>query len=221
MTSPTTASRARNRRCAHCNRATETWLCGACAFSGDIYRARFYVDSRPTSPSQVGRRNLYPGPTEFRGVPVLPALKGQARFDERRRFLKSLTSDELAGAMMRDDETHIATAGIRFIDAEALNRVAPIDPRRWCDECICGRVHRHGCPMIEMDGKYVGGYPDDGTHKKSPARFGALKDPGAHWLPRHHRQHARAIRRRWTAFRNMWERICLDYLTRWLTSNAA
>jgi hypothetical protein len=99
---------------------------------------------------------------------------------------------------------------------DVLNYVPPIDPRRWCDDCIAYRRHRQGCTLIEIDGLYVGGYPDDGTR---PAfKFAELQKPKASWRPVHRRQHARAVRKRWDAFIASWTHIGLDVFARAVSS---
>jgi hypothetical protein len=95
------------------------------------------------------------------------------------------------------------------------NSVPLLDPRRWCDECIAAREHRDGCALIAIDGRYVGGYPDDGLTPPKSTRFRTLKQPAAHWSPTTHRQHARAVRRRWNAFSDMWMKIGLEVVARY------
>lgn len=232
MSSTTIATRTRGRRCAACNQRTETWVCDTCAFNSLYYRARFNDDMRPASPTNVGKRGLYPSPAiEYRGIPSLPALNGPERLAEIRHRVEAredlTVTQRLTLLQDLKTETKAYDKLSRGVDANARRRelaplmppdhwnyVRPLDPRRWCDDCTGARVHRAGCPLIELDGRYVGGYPDDGTRVQAPKRFAQLTAPGAHWQPSHHRRHARAVARRWRVFCETWTRIGLDYWAR-------
>lgn len=201
------------------------------------YHARFNDDTRSASPTTVGRRNLYPGPTEYRDIPLLPALDEKGRSAAIRQHVETreqlTTVERLALLKKLNGAAKEYSALARVVDANARrreqesslppehwSRVLPLDPRRWCEDCAGRRVHRHGCQLIEFDGPYIGGYPDDGTRTKYPQRFVKLATPGKHWQPTHHRAHARAVHRRWRAFSNVWTSIGIDYLTRVLEAGA-
>ena len=206
-----------------------------CSLSNAYYSARFNDDMRSTSPTMVGRRNLYPSPVTIEYVAVeLPPLSTTERLHSARAqvedhewptqavalsYLKALVAgvggfETIAARVDAVARPH-ARARVR---EENLNAVRPLDPRRWCDECIAARTHRSGCALIAIDGRYVGGYPNDGlTHEgEGRKKFGKLMTASSHWLPSHHRQHERAIRRRWDAFSAMWTKIGLEIIARYL-----
>lgn len=241
MTSPTTAIRARGRRCAACNQPAAAWICETCSFSSDYYSARFYADVRSSSPTTISRHGKCPGPSsEYADVPKMQALNTQERLDLlRKRLANYQGSQEEALCCLREMSANaekypalsarVACNTARRRDREALelvpqeyfNHVAPLDPRRWCDECIAARVHRSDCPLTAIDGKYVGGYPSDGLRPVAKPTFTKLRPPAAHWQPVHHRQHARAVRRRWDAFCLAWTKIGLDWFAKKLRGEGA
>jgi hypothetical protein len=232
VTSPTVATRARGGRCVCCNQLAALWLCETCSLSSAYYSARFNDDVRPTSPTMVGRRNLYPSPATIECVAVeLPPLSTTERLHSARAqveghdwstqehalsYLKALVAGvggfETLSARVDAVARPRASERARL---ENLNTVQPLDPRRWCDECIAARTHRNGCALIEIDGRFVGGYPNDGLTREGRKKFGKLATAAPHWLPSHHRQHERAVRRRWNAFSIMWTKIGLEIIARY------
>ena len=232
MPSQTVATRSSGGRCAACNQPATAWLCEACGFGSQYYSARFNDDTRPTSATMVARRNLYPKSTSLDyadlGTPCpLNLAQRIAIVHDRVEAASSQLSKENTRLLSRELMTQArAYNGLATsVDAnriarerawgpyDVLNRVLPVDPRRVCDECIAHRRHRQGCVLIEMEGPYVGGYPDDGTQQRT-FKFAELKAPKAHWLPVQHRRHARAVKKRWDAFTASWMHIGLDVFTR-------
>lgn len=186
----------------------------------------------------MARRNLYPSPMEsYSAVSILPALTESERqafncrhVEEQDGFagwtrklrdrikLEAKKYAEVSKAVQRNEARRLRMEGRTGSPAPShWNVGAVLDPRRWCEDCQGCRRHRAGCPLIVMDGPYVGGYPNDGTR---PVRqsFKKLHKPAPHWQPVHHRQHRQAVARRWHAFRDMWTRIGLDYLARMLNA---
>lgn len=119
---------------------------------------------------------------------------------------------------MRDERTTVAnTIGWELhadgiIRSSAPTPVTPSDPRRWCDDCLCYGVHRPGCGLIEMDGRFVGGY-ERMSPKPKFTRARPLATPEPWWDPRTRRLHDRAVRRRWTLFTEQWSAVALLNLT--------
>ena len=65
--------------------------------------------------------------------------------------------------------------------------------------------------MIFHDGAFVGGY-DSESGRAPSTRFAALRSPDPSWMPIHHKQHRRAVARRWQAFIEQWTKIGLHVL---------
>ena len=230
MTSITLAIRASGARCASCNAPAEAWLCSACAHCGIYWRARFNDDARSTTPTSVGRRNLYPGPVNgYAGIPVLAALDTSERLARIRKRVEvrlDLTLGQRLDLLseLKDEAAEYAMLS-RAVDARAskykaeppLNHVEPLDPRRWCDECLGARTHRRECPLIEIDGAFVGGYPDDGLQRSAATSFAPLRVPNKTWTQHQHAEHRRAIARRWDAFLLQWAKVGLECLSRAVT----
>lgn len=118
----------------------------------------------------------------------------------------------------RDERTTVAnTIGWELhadgvIRSSAPTPVPPSDPRRWCDDCQCYGVHRPGCDLIAMDGRFVGGY-ESLSPKPTFVRARSLAAPKPWWDSRTHRMHDRAVRRRWTQFAEQWSAVALLNLT--------
>jgi hypothetical protein len=240
VSTPTIAIRTSGRRCIKCNhRRVSAYLCALCAWESYDYAARFFDNTRSASPTTIGRRNLYPGVlADYRAVPVLPALTTVERRDQIRRTAVDLLTTIAAYdglslrkklGLMREwlqsaedyerwtariDANRLARLSV-VPDQDHYNYVLPLDPRRWCDDCQGARVHRAKCEMIAMEGRFVGGYPDDGLRVQTS--FGKLKTPTSHWQPIHHRHHRRAVARRWAAFTQFWVTLALQAITDMLT----
>lgn len=233
MTSQCVASRSSRGRCASCNQQAVAWICDACAFGSMYYRTKFTADARPTTPTMVGRRNLYPKPScvdEYADLGSPPPISDEERLARIRERMESSDPVTQAGAMallkrFRNEAQEYASFA-KFVDSNGTKRdyklfahtnlVHPSDPRRWCYECIAYRRHRRGCALIDTEGPYIGGYPDDGL--RSPIKFARLKMPSDRWSAVNWRQHTRAMQRRWDAFIASWASIGLDVFTRAISS---
>lgn len=232
--------RASGRRCVACNQSTTAWLCSGCGFSSSFYSARFNDDTKASTVTSVGRRNMYPKPwVDYHSLGTAQPLNPQERTHLMHEW-KDANEDqgpeegwEPGGweSKWRDSDVHAYDRFVLPINAnnsrnrtdrfgDHLSFVRQEDPRRFCEECIAHRRHREGCPLILLDGLFVGGYVDDGLQRSGRPRFTKLRSPGRHWTRMHHRQHARAVRVRWAALVTLWAKIGLDLLTRSITGGA-
>lgn len=225
------ATRALGRRCVACNQpaTASAWLCSDCAFVSLYYTARFKNDVRAPTATTISKYRSWYSPDEYNNVPVLPPLDEIERFalirkrveseqpDQQQSYLDQLKQDArgyttLARRVDINKQKRLCSAD--FIP-DHWNYVTPLDPRRWCEDCLGCRVHRRGCPLIDLDGPFVGGYPNDGLLQQAPRKYLApLQTPTKFWTPSQRRQHDRAVARRWKIFAECWNRIGLDLFTK-------